>query len=265
MEMPSNQGIPRPMAANHGSAKISSTTLKTARELLNDNKKAHIPYLFFQTLNIPYEPVLKEPPHFSGSYPEDPKAFILKFDKVAKANSWNNTDRCMNVLPLCFSGLAEEWFDELMIQKPSFSSWLTDPSAPGSSFEEVFLKQFLTPGLLREFRLRCDLRRQTASESGISYCEEKLTLITMADPYSDWDEDIRLSIVIEGLEEQRRLFVDIHNPKDLNELRKFISFADSRAINDPMLRMEKELLEIKNLVLCLLDELSSSPRHRVQS
>jgi hypothetical protein len=64
-------------------------------------------------------------------------------------------------------------------------------------------------------------------------------LKTMADPKYDWDEGTRLSMVIEGLEEERRKFVDLRNPKDLNELREAISRANSYAISNPTLRLEK--------------------------
>lgn len=260
--MPPKQGIPDPAVANQGSTKTSSATFMAMPEILSGNRNTQIPDWFVQALGARNEVLLKAPPHFSGSYAEDPKAFIIEFDKAAKANRWSSVDRCMDILPSCFSGLAEEWFHELMIQRPVFSCFLTDPSALDSSFEEVFLKRFLTPELLREFRSRCASRRQTASESGISYYLEKLASIKMADPKSDWDEGTRMSMVIEGLEEERRKFVDLRNPKDLNELREAISRADLYAISNPMLRLEKDVRELKDLLLSVLDKQSSPSSQR---
>jgi hypothetical protein len=85
---------------------------------------------FTQALDGRNEILLRNPPHFTGSHAEDPKAFILEFDKAAKANSWNIMGRCMEILPSYFTGLAEDWFQELMHQKPVYSTFLTDSSAP---------------------------------------------------------------------------------------------------------------------------------------
>ncbi|CAO3665421.1 unnamed protein product [Umbelopsis ramanniana] len=84
----------------------------------------------------------------------------------------------------------------------------------------------------------------------------------MADPKSDWDEGTRMSMIIEGLEQKRRKFVDLRKPRDLNELREAISRADAYAINNSTLSLQNEFRELKDLFLSFLDKQSSSSSQR---
>lgn len=98
----------------------------------------------------------------------------------------------------------------------------------------------------------------TTAYHKVSYYLEKLASIKMADPKSDWDEGTRISMIIEGLEQERRKFVDLRNPRDLNELREAISRADAYAINNFTLGLQNEFRELKDLFLSFLDKQSSS-------
>jgi hypothetical protein len=55
--------------------------------LASDNGSQFSQWIF-QALDARSEVLLKPPPHFSGSSFEDPKVFIVNFDKAAKANRW---------------------------------------------------------------------------------------------------------------------------------------------------------------------------------
>jgi hypothetical protein len=228
--------------------------------LASDNGSQFSQWIF-QALDARSEVLLKPPPHFSGSSFEDPKVFIVNFDKAAKANRWNNVSRCLDILPSCFSGLAEEWFQDLMAENPRFASFRLNLTNLNTSFEERFLQRFLTSDLLREFRTRSAARRQLTSESGTAYYVDKLESIKMADPNRDWDEGTRMTMVIEGLEEERRKFVDLRNPKDLEELREAISRADSYSINNPMLRLEEQVRKLQDMLQSVLDKQSQPSRH----
>jgi hypothetical protein len=84
----------------------------------------------------------------------------------------------------------------------------------------------------------------------------------MADSKSDWDEGTRMSIIIENLKQERRKFVDLRNPRDLNELREAISRADAYAIDNSTLGLQNKFHELKDLFLSFLDKQSSPSSQR---
>ncbi|KAI8583232.1 hypothetical protein K450DRAFT_224840 [Umbelopsis ramanniana AG] len=71
-----------------------------------------------------------------------------------------------------------------------------------------------------------------------------------------------MSMIIEGLEEERRKFVDARNPRDLNKLREAISRADSYTINNSTLSLQNVFCELKDSILSILDKKSSPVSQR---
>jgi len=78
----------------------------------------------------PQEVIFKTPPHFSGTPIEDPKQFIVEFDKAARANRWTTIGRCLDILPSCLSGLAEELFLDIIIISPKVPDTCSSANFP---------------------------------------------------------------------------------------------------------------------------------------
>lgn len=192
------------------------------------------------------ERFFRAPPEFHGWPHEDPRQFLIDFDKVAKANHWSTLPRCLEIMYSCLHGFAEEWFIDFMDNEPDIKYLCKKAGEPFKSFEDYFLKAFLTDDLVRGFRNQVLDRMQTKDESCMDYYAGKMDLIRKADHQNNWDEKTRIKLIIEGLNSQFFEFVDLRNPQTYTDLREVLRRADIRNqySGTTVERLESEIKEI---------------------
>lgn len=128
------------------------------------------------------------PPKFRGSIEENVEEYLQAFERVAKANGWDQAKRLV-ILPCYLEGAALKWYENMEQAEADALTWELAKRKMKEAFQSIAWEEQL------EYKLR--MRMQGEEETVESYLQDVLNLCTKLD--AGMNERIKIKHVLRGL------------------------------------------------------------------